>query len=166
MADEAQLVIGSNVGMLKRYIGICKHIPVHRTICRYIDRVCTGASSSSDHSMTDAECAHGVPGHLPELLPRSPDCACLFHRGAQFRFVPRDPHADDVVIVAPWTPRAAAPRRLLDDEFDRLQPPAADFVVEGAHEKEAPAVACNQPLRARHARTQRQSDFHRTLSRT
>jgi hypothetical protein len=28
--SDAQPVIGSNVGMLKRYIGISKHIPVHR----------------------------------------------------------------------------------------------------------------------------------------
>src|SRR6267143_5834945 len=110
--------------------------------------------------MTDAECVHRFPGHLPEFLPRPPDGACLLHREAQLRFVPRDPHPDKIVIVAPWTPREAAPRCFLDDELDGLEPAVPGFVVEAAHTDEALAVTRKQPLRPRHAGAQRQSGFH------
>src|SRR6266571_2212972 len=110
--------------------------------------------------MTDAEGAHRLPGHLPKFLPRAPDAARPLHRGAQLRFVPRDPHPDKIVVVAPRTPRAAAPRRLLDDELDGLQPAVPGVVVEVAHADEALAVARNQPLRPRHSGAQRQTGFH------
>src|SRR6266700_1880659 len=71
--------------------------------------------------------------------------------------------SQEIVIVAPRTPRAAAPRRFLDDKLDGLQPPTADFVMDAAHADEPLAVARDEPLRARHAGTQRQSDFHRAL---
>src|SRR5882762_10225918 len=110
--------------------------------------------------MTDAEYAHRLPGLLPEFLPRPPDGSRPLHRGAQLRFVPRDPHPDKIVVVAPRSSRAAAPRRLLDDELDGLQPAVPGFVVEVAHADQALAVARKQPLRPRHARAQRQSGFH------
>src|SRR6267143_1226407 len=116
-----------NRTMLKPYTSICKDIPVYRTICRHIDRVCTGA---------------------------------VLHRGAQLRFVPRDSHPDKIVIVAPWTPCEAVPRRFLDDELDGLESAVPGFVVEVAHADEALAVTRKQLLRPRHAGAQRQSGFH------
>src|SRR6266849_9700011 len=106
--------------------------------------------SSGDHPMTDAEGAHRFPGHLPKLLPRAPDGARLFYRRAQRRFVLLDPHPDEIVIVAPRTPRAPAPRRFLDDELYGLEPAVSGVVVEVAHADEPLAVARKQPLRARH----------------
>src|SRR3989449_7318997 len=110
--------------------------------------------------MTDAECAHCFPGHLPEFLPRPPDGARPLYRGSQLRFVPRDSHPDKIVIVAPWTPREAVPRCFLDDELDGLESAVPGFVVEVAHADEALAVARNQPLRPRHSGAQRQTGFH------
>src|SRR5438552_1648865 len=98
-----------------------------------------------------AECAHRFPGHLPEFLPRPPDGARPFHRGAQLRFAPRDPHPDKIVVVAPRSSRAAAPRRLLDDELDSLQPAVPGFVVEVARADQALAVARDQLFRPRHS---------------
>src|SRR6267378_7409832 len=115
--------------------------------------------------MTDTECAHRFPGHLTEFLPRPPDAACLLHHGAQLRFVPRNSHRDKIVIVAPWTPREAVPRRFLDDELDGLESAVPGLVVEVAHADEALAVTRKQRLRPRHAGAQRQSGFHpRSLS--
>src|SRR5438552_6911308 len=91
--------------------------------------------------MAEAECAHRLPGHLPEFLPRPPDGARPLHHGAQLRFVLRNPHPDKIVVVAPRTSRAAAPRRLLDDELDGLEPAVPGFVVEVAHADQALAVA-------------------------
>src|SRR5438034_7517921 len=110
--------------------------------------------------MTDAEGAHRLPGHLPKFLPRAPDAARLLHRGTQLRFVPRDPHSDKIVVVAPRSSRAAAPRRLLDDELDGLESAVPGVVVEIAHADKALAVARKQSLRPRHAGAQRQSGFH------
>src|SRR2546429_3945429 len=110
---------------------------------------------SGDYAMTDAECAHRLPGHLPEFLPRPPDGARPLHRRAQLRFVPRDPHPDKIVVVTPRSSRAAAPRRFLDDELDSLQPAVPGFVVEVAHADQALAVARDQPFRPRHSGAQR-----------
>ena len=79
--------------------------------------------------MADAQRAYRFPGHFPEPLSWAADPARLFHGRAQFGFVPRDAHADEVVIVAARTPRALSPSCLLDDELDGLQTPAAGFVV-------------------------------------
>src|SRR5204863_6262350 len=71
--------------------------------------------------MTDAECAHRFPGHLPEFLPRPPDGARPLHRGAQIRFVPRDPHPDKIVVVAPRSSRAGGPWTVRRQESNFLK---------------------------------------------
>src|SRR5439155_23391747 len=76
---------------------------------------------SGDHAMTDAECAHRFPGHLPEFLPRPPDGARPLHRGAQLRFVPRDPHPDKIVVVAPRSSSAGGPWTVRRQESNFLK---------------------------------------------
>ena len=128
--------------ILKPYTGICKHLPAYRTICRYIAPVCTGVVLTP--SRRDGRCPARAP--LPRTFPKV--------------FAVAAAHADEVVIVAPRTPRPPAPSGFLDDELDGLQPPAAGFVVEVAHAYEARAVASDEPLRPRHAGTQGQPGFH------
>src|SRR6267378_8430413 len=113
---------------------------------------------------------------MPSVRTASQDISQSFCLGRQMapacftaerssRFVPRDSHPDKIVIVAPWTPREAVPRRFLDDELDGLESAVPGFVVEVAHADEPLAVARKQPLRSRHSRAQRQSGFHpRSLS--
>src|SRR5258708_12941948 len=94
--------------------------------------------------MTDTECAHGLPGHLPELLPRAPDCARFVSRRSaapipSTQSSPRQ-HRDR------WrTPRAAAPPGLLDNELHSLQPPAPDFPLDAAPPHTPPALPPPHP---------------------
>lgn len=74
--------------------------------------------------MPDAEGSHRVPGYLPQLLPRAPDSACLFHGDAQIGLVPIDADSDQIMVVAMWLAGAAMPRlnREAKDVLDRQVP--------------------------------------------
>ena len=71
---------------------------------------CIRAAPARSRRLPDAEGSHRVPGYLPQLLPRAPNSACLFHGDAQIGMVLIDADSDKIMVVAIWLAGAATPR--------------------------------------------------------
>src|SRR6266704_3549929 len=122
--------------ILKPYIGICKHLPVHGTICRYIFEFCFVPEGSS----TTRPCR-------PSARTTSHESSHSRWRGLQM------PPA-----------RLTRPGYVLNDQLGGLDASPGRPVVSITDADQPLAIACEQLLRACHPRTQRQPDFHRRLS--
>lgn len=97
---ETQLVMNLIPDILKPYIGICKHLPVYSTMCRYIFGFHFFHRKLLDDPAVQAQSADCVPGEFPQPLSRPPDAARALECRAQFAFFPGDPNADEVAVVA------------------------------------------------------------------
>src|SRR6267143_3387609 len=114
--------------ILKPYIGICKHLPVYSTICRYIFGFRFSRKLLDDPAV-QAQSADCVPGEFPQPLSRPPDAARALDCRAQFALFPIDPNADEVVVVAARFARATRPRDVLNDQLCGLDASPGRSVV-------------------------------------
>ena len=126
--------------ILKPYIGICKHLPVYTTICRYIFGFHFPGKLLDDPAV-QAQSADGVPGEFPQPLSRPPDAARALDCRAQFALFPGDPNADEVVVVAARFARATRPRDVLDNQLCGLDAPTGLPVVSIADADQPLAIA-------------------------
>src|SRR5258706_9488492 len=135
-------------GILKPYIGICKHLPVYSTICRYIFGFRFFPGELLDDPAVQTQGADCVPGEFPQPLSRPPDAARALDRRAQLGLFPGDPNADEVAVVAAGFARAARPRDVLDNQLCGLDASPGRSVVSIADEDQPLAITSEQLFRA------------------
>ena len=134
--------------ILKPYIGICKHLPVYSTICRYIFGFHFFPGKLLDDSAVQAQSADCVPGEFPQPLSRPPDAARALDCRAQFALFPADPNADEVAVVAARFARATRPRDVLNNQLCGLDASPGRSVVSIADADQPLAITSEQLFRA------------------
>src|SRR6266571_2696884 len=148
---RASLVMNLIQDILKPYIGICKHLPVYSTICRYIFGFHFLPGKLLDDPAVQAQSADCVPGEFPQPLSRPPDTARALDCRAQFALFPVDPNADQVVVVAARFARATCPRDVLNDQFRGLDASSGRAVVSIADADQPLAITREADSRAQGA---------------
>jgi len=111
-------------------------------------------------SIGDAQTLCAAPGHLPELLRRSPYGTEALGALAKIGFLPGDAHGDDLVVAPARTARPGLPWDGFDDQLDGLEAAAIVLVVQVAHADELFAVAFDQLLGAALSRTEGEPRLH------
>jgi len=111
-------------------------------------------------SIGDAQTLCAAPGHLPELLRRSPYGTEALGALAKIGFLPGDAHGDDLVVAAARPAEAGAPGDGFHDQLHGLEPAAGLRIVEVAHAHQAFAVALDQFLGAVLAGAQGEASLH------
>src|SRR6266581_753249 len=148
--------------ILKPYIGICKHLPVYSTICRYIFEFRFVPEDSS----TTRPCR-------PKVRTASQESSHSRCRGLQIPPARLTAARSSLSFQSIRTPtsswslrarfaRATCPRDVLNDQFRGLDASSGRAVVSIADADQPLAITREQLFRTRHPGTQRQPDFHRT----
>src|SRR5258706_3092842 len=139
-------------GILKPYIGICKHLPVYSTICRYV----FGFRFSPENSRRPGRGGTKVRTAFQESSHnrcRGLQMPPALDRRAQFGLVPGDPNADELAVVAARFARATRPRDVLDNQLCGLDASPGRSVVSIADADQPIAITGQQLFRACHPRT-------------
>src|SRR2546428_1559940 len=118
----AQLAMNVHRAIVKPYIGICKHLSVYSTICRYIFGfrfVLEDISTTRPCRPKARDCG---PREFPQPLARPPDAAGALDCRAQLALVPAEcePSAGAIRILA--LSYGLTPESRIESPFFRILP--------------------------------------------